>query len=422
MPAQVKRNPLSRLFWSVLPPAMLFLAAQSAFAAPGVYDVREHGARGDGTTTDTAAINRAIVACSASGGGQVRFPPGRYLSGTVRLLSKVTLYFDAGATLIGTPNLAEYEHFSPPAGVFEATFKPSWHRALLLGAGVENVTIEGPGTIDGNQVRDPQGEERMRGPHTILLGQSAGIVIRGVTIRDSANYAVMLEQCSGVDISSVTIQGGWDGIHFRGWPERPCRDVSITGCRISTGDDAIAGRYWENTLIRGCALNSSCNGIRLIGPAKGLIIHDCLFYGPGRFPHRSSGRTKMLAGIILQPGAWDRTTGRLDDVLISDVTMRNVQSPLQLWLKPGNAAGRVTVERLSATGVYEAAISAESWGESRIERLVLRDVSVEFAGGGTADQATRAVRPPGVDARLCPPMASTPATWASWSWTESVSA
>lgn len=163
MPAQVKRNPLSRLFWSVLPPAMVFLAAQSAFAAPGVYGVREHGARGDGTTTDTAAINRAIVACSASGGGQVRFPPGRYLSGTVRLLSKVTLYFDAGATLIGTPNLAEYEHFSPPAGVFEATFKPSWHRALLLGAGVENVTIEGPGTIDGNQVRDPQGEERMPG-------------------------------------------------------------------------------------------------------------------------------------------------------------------------------------------------------------------------------------------------------------------
>jgi Right handed beta helix region len=392
----------SRLFHSVFPTCLLFLAAQPVFAAPGIYDVRDHGARGDGTTIDTAAINRAVAACAGAGGGQVRFPPGRYLSGTVRLQSKVRLHLDAGATLVGTPTLADYEHFSPPAGVFEATFKPSWHRALVLGVGVDQVAIEGDGAIDGNKVRDPNGEERMRGPHTILLGQSKGIVIRGVTIRDSANYAVMLEECSQVEISGVVITGGWDGIHFRGWPEKPCRDVSITGCKISTGDDAIAGRYWENTLISGCLINSSCNGIRLIGPATGLIIHDCLFFGPGRYPHRSSGRTNMLSGVNLQPGAWDRTTGRLDDVLISDVTMRNVQSPLHLSLKPGNTAGRVTVERLSATGVYQAAISAESWAESRIERVVLRDVSVEFAGGGTSEQASRPVKSPGVDARALP--------------------
>jgi hypothetical protein len=107
----------------------------------------------------------------------------------------------------------------------------------------------------------------------------------------------------------------------------------------------------------------------------------------------------MLSGVVLQPGAWDRTTGRLDDVLISDVTMRNVQSPLHLSLKPGNTAGTVTVERLSATGVYQAAISAESWAESRIERVVLRDVSVEFTGGGTSEQASRPVKSPDVDAR-----------------------
>ena len=65
-------------------------------------------------------------------------------------------------------------------------------------------------------------------------------------------------------------------------------------------------------------INSSCNGIRLIGPATRLIIHDCLFYGPGQQPHRTSGekrRTNMLSGIILQPGAWDATRGPLDDVL-----------------------------------------------------------------------------------------------------------
>jgi polygalacturonase len=387
-------------FWGT--PFLVMITAQAAFGDPGVYDVRAFGAKGDGTTADTAAINRAVIACTEAGGGQVRFPPGRYRSGTVRLRSKVTLYLEAGATLVGTPDLSAYEHFSPPRGTFEATLPPSWHRAIVLGVDVEDVAIEGQGTIDGNKVRDPNGEERMRGPHAVLLGHSQGIKIRGVTIRDAANYGVMIEECSAVDITGVTITGGWDGIHFRGWPDKPCRDVSITVCRIFTGDDAIAGRYWENTLITGCLINSSCNGIRLIGPAKGMIVHDCLFYGPGKHPHRTSGRTNMLSGINLQPGAWDPTHGHLDDVLISDVTMRNVQAPIHLSLKRGNTCGGVTVERLSATAVYQAAISAESWTDTPIGRVVLRDVSVEFAGGGTAEMANRPVRSPAMEARPLP--------------------
>jgi hypothetical protein len=381
---------------------LVALAIATAARAGTVQDVRAHGAKGDGTTPDTAAIGRAVAACVEAGGGVVRFPAGRYLSGTVRLRSKVTLLLEAGATLVGTTDLAAYEGYRPPEGVFEARLPASWHHALVLGVDVEDVAIEGPGTIDGNNVRNPRGEERMRGPHAVLIGQGKNIRIRGVTIRDAANYGVMLEDCSGVDIHGVTISGGWDGIHFRGWPETPCRDVTITGCRIATGDDAIAGRYWEDTLIAGCVINSSCNGIRLIGPARGLIIQDCLFYGPGRYPHITSGRRNMLSGINLQPGGWDATRGRLDNVLISDVTMRDVHAPVHLSVKPGNTAGRVTVERLSATGVYGAALSAESWAETPIERVVLRDLSLEFAGGGKPEEAGRAVKAPGVDARPLP--------------------
>ncbi|MDG3006645.1 glycoside hydrolase family 28 protein [Paludisphaera mucosa] len=378
---------------------LIAVSAQAALGGPGVYDVRDHGAKGDGATTDTAAINRAVAACADAGGGQVRFPPGRYLSGTVRLRSKVALHLEAGAVLVGTTDLTAYEGFRPPEGTFEATLPPAWHRAIVLGVDVEDVAIEGAGTIDGAKVHDPNGEERMRGPHAILFGHSNRITIRDVTIRDAANYGVMIEECSQVDVKGVTITGGWDGVHFRGWEGKPCRDVSIVDCRFSTGDDAIAGRYWENTLITGCVLNSSCNGIRLIGPARGLIVHDCLFYGPGKHPHRTSGRTNMLSAVNLQPGAWDPTRGRLEDVLISDATMRNVQAPVHLSLRKGNTCGDVTIERLSATGVYGAAISAESWADEPIGRLVLRDVSVEFAGGGTAEQAGRPVKSAAIEAR-----------------------
>ena len=384
---------------------LLFLLVPRASAATSsVFNVRDQGAAGDGKTLDTAAINKAIDACSAAGGGQVLVPPGRYLSGTVKLKSNVTLQLDAGAAIVGTPDVEQYEGFAPPEATPLAS-RRRWHRALVLGDGVENVSITGRGVIDGNNVFDPAGEERMRGPHAVLFGNSKNITLRDVSIRDAANYAVMLEFTSKVEVRGVKITGGWDGVHFRGWRDNPCRDVSITDCEICTGDDCIAGWYWESTLIARCVLNSSCNGIRLIGPAKNLVVHDCLFYGPGKAEHRSSRerhRTNMLAGLCLQPGAWDRTEGLLDGVHVSNLTMHDVTTPLHFAVKEGNTVGRVTVDGLKATGAYRAAMSVEGWATEPIGRVSLRDVDVEFTGGGTEEQAAMQVKSPGVDARPLP--------------------
>ena len=387
--------------------SVFFLAvlARASVAAPApVFNVRAHGAAGDGKADDTAALNKAVEACAAAGGGQVLFPPGKYLSGTIHLKSNVTLLLDAGAEIVGTADPERYQHFTPP-GETPLASRHRWHRALLLGVDVENVTITGRGTINGNKVFDPRGEERMRGPHAVLFGNSRNIALRDVFIVDAANYAVMLEFTSGVEVRGVKVTGGWDGVHFRGWKDNPCRDVTITDCQFYTGDDCIAGWYWENTLIARCIINSSCNGIRLIGPAKNLIIDDCLFFGPGRFEHRTSRdkhRTNMLAGLCLQPGAWDRTEGVLDDVKISNVTMRDVTTPLHLSVREGNTVGRVTIDRLTATGCYRAAASVESWAKEPIGHVTLRDVSLEFTGGGTAEQAKADVKAPPVDARPLP--------------------
>ena len=110
----------------------------------------------------------------------------------------------------------------------------------------------------------------------------------------------------------------------------------------------------------------------------------------------------MLAGINLQPGAWDATKGELDDVFISDVAMTNVTTPFHFMMKPGNTAGRITVTRASATGVYRAACSVESWAETPFKDVVFRDVDIEFEGGGAADAVAREVKSPGVDARPLP--------------------
>lgn len=383
-----------------------FLALPLAIEADANNDfnVRARGAVGDGLSDEAAAIQAAIDDCGQAGGGRVLFPPGRYRSGSIRLRTGVALHFEAGARLIGTTNLARYAHPTPPAFMPEAKWG-KWHRGLIVGEHVENVAITGPGIIDGNQVLDPAGEERMRGPHTLVFVNSRRVTVRDVTFVDSANYAVFFQVSDDVEFRNVKFVGGWDGIHWRGAPERWCHNVNITGCQFFTGDDAIAGRYWENTVIQDCLINSSCNGIRLIGPAKRLTIADNLFRGPGEQPHRTSlekRRTNMLSGIILQPGAWDATRGPLDEVFIANNVMENVASPVTLWAKPGNAVGKVTVSGLQATGVYRSAFSAESWSDEPIAKVVLRDVHAEFTGGGKAWPADHAVQGPGVDARPLP--------------------
>jgi hypothetical protein len=378
--------------------------AAALTGAPAVFNIRDHGAAGDGLTLDTAAIQRALDAARDATQGVVVFPAGRFLSGTVHLRSGVTLQFDPGARLIGTTNLTAYRQPVVPNALPEARWG-KWHRALLLGENVQDVTLTGAGTIDGNRVFDPTGEERMRGPHTLLLVNCRGVTVRDVTFLDAANYAFLFFVTDDVEVRNVTFHGGWDGVHWRGAPDRWCRNVRITDCRFFTGNDCIAGRYWENTLITGCIINSSCNGIRLIGPARHLTIANNLFRGPGERSHltsRERQRTNMLSGVILQPGAWDKTEGPLDDVLLADNTLQNVASPVTLWTKPGNPVGRVTVQGLNATGVYRAALSAESWSDVPIGEVIFRDVTVEFSGGGTAEDARREVKGPGVDARPLP--------------------
>src|SRR4029079_16913440 len=114
---------------TILMYCLLYISGSTARAgapppAPmdAIFDVRRFGAVGDLKTLDTKAINAAIEACSSAGGGQVRLSPGRYLSGTVKLRSHVTIYLDAGDRLVGTPDLTQYEQPKVPAVMPEARF------------------------------------------------------------------------------------------------------------------------------------------------------------------------------------------------------------------------------------------------------------------------------------------------------------
>ena len=126
-----------------------------------------------------------------------------------------------------------------------------------------------------------------------------------------------------------------------------------------------------------------------VGPAAHLVIEKCRMYGPGEHPHRTSDRHNCLAGLNIQPGSWDGTQGRLDDVTIRDITMDKVGTPFYFVLNKGNTAGRIAVSRVKATGVYYTAASVESWAETPFGEVSFRDVSIEFAGGGKQPRPPR---------------------------------
>jgi polygalacturonase len=346
------------------------------------FDVRDFGAAGDGKSLDTASLQRAIEACAASGGRRVVIPRGAYLTGTVRLRSNVTLQIEPGAKIIGTQDLREYKAFTPPAD--SNLPETPWHRAVILGDGVENVIITGGGTISGGNVTDPQGEENIRGPHAVLFGNAKNVSVRGVTIEDAGNYALLFERCEGIDVHGLKVTGGYDGVHLRGTRDRPCRRVRITDCELYTGDDSVAGWYWDDVVIARCVMNSASNGLRLFGPARNVDMHHCRMFGPGRYEWRTSKLLRhknMAAGLCIQPSAWGDTPGAVDDVRISSVTMDLVATPLHLANKSPSSIGRVTIDKLTATNVYRAAMSVESWSDTPIERVEIRNSNIEFTGG-----------------------------------------
>jgi len=147
---------------SVLTVGLLLASGGVVLAQPATqFNVKSFGAAGDGVRPDTEAINKTIQAAHDAGGGTVLVPAGNYVSGTIHLLDNVTFWIDAGATILGTKNLADYRW---PEGGRE------WDGAIILANGVHNVALMGRGTINGQNLNNPRGEERIRGPHAILGG------------------------------------------------------------------------------------------------------------------------------------------------------------------------------------------------------------------------------------------------------------
>jgi polygalacturonase len=243
-------------------------------AAPVVRDVKQAGAKADGATADTAAIQSAIDAVSQAGGGTVRVPTGNYAIARLELKSNVTLHLDKGAALLGSRNKADY------AGGTSA---------ILYASGAEHVAVEGEGIVDGQTTADygsrwgaPEKPTWRTG--LVRFENCRDVAFRGVSLLNSDSWTLHLRRCDHVRIDGITIKDNYKRLNTDGIDPNSCTDVRITRCNISCGDDAIVLKSTEpypctDVEVSDCTLESATAGLKVGTESKGdfrnIRFHDC---------------------------------------------------------------------------------------------------------------------------------------------------
>jgi len=370
---------------------VLGMGVRGVPAAEVLYDVRGYGADGDGKMLCTGAIQKAIDKCAAAGGGVVYFPPGQYLSGTIRLKSGVTLRLDAGSTLLGSRNLKDYPPLVPAYRSYTDTYTD---KSLIYGEKLQRVAIVGGGAIDG-QGAAFQGPYKVR-PYLIRLIECRDVAVERVTIKESPMWVQHYLACDDVRISGITVRShvnaNNDGIDIDS-----CRRVVITGCNVDSGDDAIvlkstSARPCTDVVVANCVLRSTCNALKMGTESNGgfqnIVLTGCTIYDT------------RLAGVALEIV----DGGTMDRVIVSDIAMTGVGAPLFLRLgnrarpfkedmdKPGQGAMRnITISNIEAIGANSTGCALAGLPDAKIENVTLSNIRLSFAGGGKVEEALRTI-------------------------------
>jgi len=399
------------------------VSVQVPAGCAGVYDVKAYGAKGDGKQLDTPAINSAIEAAAAAGGGTVRFPAGTYPSYSIHLKSRISLYLEQGATILAADpppagSSGGYDPAEPnPSDKFQDFGHSHWHNSLIWGEGLENISILGQGMIYGKGLTREGNPRPGVGNKSIGLKLCRNVTIRDISILQGGHFCILATGVDNLTIDNLRIDTNRDGMNIDS-----CRNVHISNCSVnSPWDDAIClkssyglgfARATENVTITNCQVSGYDLGSFLDGtyqrnnpqaPDKAGVT------GRIKFGTESNGGFKNITiancvfvrcrGLALETV----DGGQLEDIAITNITMRDiVNAPIFLRLgsrmrgPEGTPVGALRRVLLSNITVYNAdpryASIVSGIPGHDIEDVKLSNIRIFYQGGGTKEQA--ALEPP----------------------------
>ena len=309
----------------------------------------------------TGQIQQALDACRESG-GEVRLTAGDWCIASIRLYSNTTLYLCAGARITASDNWQDYTDWqvSTTLGYVHSPYiQQLWNipahyvNSPITAFEAENVAVigEAGSMIDGADCYDPNGEEKFRGPMGMVFCKCRNVHLAGYTYRNAANWCHQLDSCTGVHIHGLTVLGGHDGVNIH-----HCTDVLIEDCDFQTGDDCIAGYDACNVTVRRCRMNTSCSSFRI--GADGLLVEDCLFWGPGVYPHRVSGRHNTLRAFEYYAMIYDQHQHDSRNWLIRRCTFKGMDSFINYsysgdWMHSARPLHDITLQDSTIDGLCE---------------------------------------------------------------------
>jgi polygalacturonase len=389
---------MKQMFFVPLLSAAFVAASTAALHASTTCDPRTFGAKGDGVTKDTAAIQKAIDTCATKGGGTVQLSAGTYVSAPIVLKSKVTLRLDKGATLLGSPDHGDY----PPITMFHLPdLQP-----LVSATNASNVAIEGEGTIDGNGeswwkeargIRDHgvlgTGHPR---PKLIIFDHCKNIRVEGVTIQNSPMWQLVPYYTDSMVIRNVRILAPQHSPNTDAIDPFSSSNLIIDHVYSDVGDDNVA--------IKSGPINSPGPD----DPSRNITITDCTFmhgHGLSIGSELSGGAQNIRAERISFEGTdngirvkSNRDRGHdVGNLIFRDITMKDVKNPIiiseyypKVMPPAGEAAqavGRLTphfhdivLENVTATGGGVAGVIA-GLPESPVKNVVLKNVKISAETG-----------------------------------------
>jgi polygalacturonase len=312
-----------------------------------VFDVRSFGAIGDGLTLDTAAIQAALEACRRAGGGEVYLPAGRYLCGTLDLPGGTLFNISHGATLLGSPRIADYTR--DPRG--RDGDQTGYH--LLHIADTSRVTVCGGGTIDG---QGPAYWDTPENPVPLMLPmvdgrpawrnfrlaysptdqrpspmlniyKSEDIRVEDITLTNSAGWALNMMLSRRVRVRGVNILNPMDGPNTDGIDINACQDVLISDCKIENGDDSIVMFTLPNTgpceriTVTNCILSTRCCAVKWYTGCGYPMRHF-------NFSNITVHNSERALGIYLSNGA------QLEDLLATNFVVQGGTTPPNFSERP----------------------------------------------------------------------------------------
>jgi polygalacturonase len=393
---------MRKLLWVIL------IAVLGPAASAQWYDVTAFGARGDSATDNTAFIQKAIDACTKTG-GKVYFPSGTYLTGTLVLKSNVVLHISGGAVILAHTELSKYPY--QDGGI--RFYGELWARqSLIFCKNQENVGIEGLGTIDGQGAKFPvttivKPDRYKNRPYLLWFVGCKNVTVRDVQLKNSAFWMQHYLGCEYLLIDGIKV---WnhsnknnDMMDIDG-----CKYVRVSNVTGDSDDDGITIKSTstlisEHITITNCILSSHCNALKFgtesTGGFRNISISNCIIK-PSRQTATIYGKPAGISGIALEMV----DGGVMENITISNIIIEGPQVPL--FVRLGNRGRKhieeaseprvgsiknISLSNITATDADTIGCSFSGIDGHPIENISLSNISIETSGGGSAGDRYRKI-------------------------------